>query len=117
MGAGIAQVFAVGGCQVRITDNDADTLKALNRKIQQSLEAMSQASFISATEAKEACNRIISMPELPGTLHDVQLVTECIVEKLPAKQELFAQLERFWPVHVESASKMTSLSLPEISRL
>jgi len=116
MGAGIAQVFAVGGCQVRITDNDADTLKALNRKIQQSLEAMSQASFISATEAKEACNRIIPMPELPGTLHDVQLVTECIVEKLPAKQEMFAQLERFAPVHAVLASNTSSLSLSEIGR-
>src|SRR5207253_7162755 len=95
--------------QVRITDNDADTLKALNRKIQQSLEAMSQASFISATEAKKACNRIIPMPELPGTLHDVQLVTECIVEKLPAKQEMFAQLERFAPVHAVLASNTSSL--------
>jgi 3-hydroxybutyryl-CoA dehydrogenase len=115
MGSGIAQVFALGGYEVHITDNDRDTLKALNGKIQQSLEAMSQASFISVTEAKQASNRIIVVPELPTAVQDVQLVTECIVEKLASKQEMFAQLERFAPPYSVLASNTSSLSLSDIA--
>ncbi|HTF24262.1 MAG TPA: 3-hydroxyacyl-CoA dehydrogenase family protein [Candidatus Limnocylindria bacterium] len=117
MGSGIAQVFALGACEVRITDSDPRALNAAIGKIHQSLEAMSEASFIKATEAQQAVKRIVAVPELRAAVRDVEIVTESIPERLELKQKIFAELENLAPESAVLASNTSSLLLSDMGHL
>lgn len=116
-GSGIAQVFALGGCNVRITDSDSIALNLALVRIQQSLNAMTEASFISRAEAQQASEQIVAVPDLQAAVREVEIVTECIPEKLELKQEMFAKLENLAPSDAVLASNTSSLSLSEIGKL
>lgn len=117
MGGGIAQVFALGGYNVRITDSDSIALNLALVRIQQSLNAMTEASFISRADAQQASEQIVAVPDLHAAVREVEIVTECIPEKLELKQEMFAKLENLAPSDAVLASNTSSLSLSEIGKL
>jgi len=117
MGSGIAQVFALGGLKVRITDRDRIALDLAMIRIQQSLEAMAEASFITRAEAQQSIKQIIALPDLQAAVCDVEIVTECVTEKLELKQKMFAELENLAPPNAVLASNTSSLSLSEMGKL
>jgi 3-hydroxybutyryl-CoA dehydrogenase len=117
MGSGIALVFALGGCEVRIADSDSRVLHGVPSKMQKSLRAMAEASFISVAEAQQTIKRIIAMADLKAAVREVEIVTECIPERLELKQQMFRELEDLSPVHAVLASNTSSLSLSDIGQL
>jgi 3-hydroxybutyryl-CoA dehydrogenase len=117
MGQGIALVFALGGREVRITDCDPQALNEAMGKIQKSLEAMAEASFISLAEAQQTIKLIVAAPNLKAAVREVEIVTECIPERLELKQQMFAELENLSPVHAVLASNTSSLLLSDIGQL
>jgi 3-hydroxybutyryl-CoA dehydrogenase len=117
MGSGIALAFALGGCEVRIADTDSRALKAAISRIQNSLDDMAEPSFISAAEAQQTINRIFAVPDLKAAVREVEIVTECIPERLELKQHMFAELENLSPIHAVLASNTSSLLLSDIGQL
>src|SRR5215475_1698943 len=116
MGSGIAEVFALGGCKVRITDSDPGALTVAIGRIQQSLEAMAESSFITVAEARQAIKHIVAVPNLQAAVREVEIVTECIPEKLKLKQQMFAELENLAPTDAVLASNTSSLALSDIGQ-
>jgi len=112
MGQGIAQVCAVAGYEVSLSDAEA---KAIARGIQNIAKNFDQsiAKGKSSEETKqETFSRIrsSSIEELK-----VDLVIEAVVEKLEVKQKIFAGLEEINDPATIFATNTSSLSVTQIA--
>jgi len=86
MGHGIAQVFAVAGHDVTITDSVAASLDTAKARIVASLKDLG--------EDERAAERVTPHRDLAAAVRDADYVVEAISENLPLKQELFAEIEK-----------------------
>lgn len=86
MGHGIAQVFALAGHDVTITDSFAQTLDTAKSRIAANLRDLGEDE--SAVENVRAC------ADLAEAVRDSDYVVEAVLEDLPLKQKLFAEIER-----------------------
>ena len=85
MGHGIAQVFAVAGHDVAITDTSHDLRDAVLARISRNLAELDQDAL--------ALGLIDVRDTLEATVADAGLVVEAIPEDLALKQALFARIE------------------------
>jgi 3-hydroxybutyryl-CoA dehydrogenase len=86
MGHGIAQVFAVAGHDVTITDSFAQNLDTAKSRITANLRDLG--------EDESAVARVRTTAELGDAVRDADYVVEAVFEDLPLKQKLFAEIER-----------------------
>jgi len=86
MGHGIAQVFALAGHAVTITDSVAASLDAAKGRITANLRDLG--------EDAKAVDRVRPCADLAETVRDADYVVEAVLEDLPLKQKLFAEIER-----------------------
>jgi 3-hydroxyacyl-CoA dehydrogenase, NAD binding domain len=86
MGHGIAQVFALAGHEVTITDVDAASLDTAPSRIAANLHELG--------EDGGAVARLRPCATLAETVRDADYVVEAVSENLPLKQKLFAEIER-----------------------
>jgi len=86
MGHGIAQVFAVAGHDVTITDSIAASLGTAKARI--------AASLTDLGDDTRAVDRVTSHRELAAAMRDADFVVEAISENLLLKQQLFAEVEK-----------------------
>lgn len=96
MGHGIAQVFAVAGHQVTVTDAAAASLDSVKARITANLRDLSQD--------ERAVARVRPCADLVEAVRDADYVVEAVSEDLPLKQKLFAEIER----HVHSGTILAS---------
>src|SRR4029077_14229989 len=85
MGHGIAQVFALAGHDVTITDSFAKNLDTAKSRIAANLRDLGEDE--SAFENVRACG------DLSEAARDADYVVEAVLEDLPLKQKLFAEIE------------------------
>ena len=85
MGHGLALVFARGGHPVTITDPFSDARATLLSRIAATLAGLGQPTDLPG--------RITVCDTLPEAVRDADIVIEAAPEKLPLKQELFAELQ------------------------
>ncbi|MBK8444882.1 MAG: 3-hydroxybutyryl-CoA dehydrogenase [Sphingobacteriales bacterium] len=114
MGSGIAQIAAQHGAQVRIYDSAAAALEKAREQIEKNLQQLAAKGKISPETAEHTFARIQFVGEL-NALSDCQLVIEAIVENLPAKQQLFTQIEELVADSCILASNTSSLSITSIA--
>jgi 3-hydroxybutyryl-CoA dehydrogenase len=86
MGHGIAQVFALAGHDVTITDSFAANLDTVKARIATNLADLGDDA--------SAVNRVTPNADLAATVRDADYVVEAVLEDLPLKQTLFAEIER-----------------------
>ena len=86
MGHGLALVFADGGHDVAITDPFPDTLATVQDRIAATLKTLGKDAA--------AVARVTAHATLAESVRDADIVIEAAPEKLPLKQEIFADLER-----------------------
>jgi 3-hydroxybutyryl-CoA dehydrogenase len=86
MGHGIAQVFALAGHAVTITDSVAASLDAAKSRIAANLRDLGQD--------ETAVTRVQPCTDLAQAVHDADYVVEAVSEDLPLKQKLFGEIER-----------------------
>jgi 3-hydroxybutyryl-CoA dehydrogenase len=86
MGHGIAQVFAVAGHEVTITDSFAQNLGTAKSRIAANLRDLG--------EDESAVARVRPCADLAEAVQDADYVVEAVSEELPLKQRLFAEIER-----------------------
>jgi 3-hydroxybutyryl-CoA dehydrogenase len=94
MGHGIAQLFAGAGTAVSLHDADPAALAAGLRAIEESQALLVEEGALPAADAGAARARIEPALDLDEALQGAELVTECIPERLEAKQALLARVER-----------------------
>jgi 3-hydroxybutyryl-CoA dehydrogenase len=114
MGAGIAQVAAASGHQVRLYDTRpgvadkvvADIAKAYGRQVEK--------GRMGAAEADLARERLHGIGAL-GDVADAAIVIEAVVEDLDVKRALFAELEDIVGDHCILATNTSSISVTAIA--
>jgi 3-hydroxybutyryl-CoA dehydrogenase len=86
MGHGVAQVFALAGHEVTITDTVVQNLDTAKARIAANLHDLG--------DDETAVERVTSCFDLADTVHGADYVVEAISENLALKQKLFAEIER-----------------------
>jgi 3-hydroxybutyryl-CoA dehydrogenase len=86
MGHGIAQVFALAGHDVTITDAAAASLDSVKSRIAANLKDLG--------DDETAVERVTPCADLAAAVGDADYVVEAVLEDLPLKRKLFADVER-----------------------
>jgi 3-hydroxybutyryl-CoA dehydrogenase len=86
MGHGIAQVFALAGHDVTITDSFVQNLETATARIAANLRDLG--------EDESAAARVRVCADLGDAVRDADYVVEAVFEDLALKQKLFAEVER-----------------------
>jgi 3-hydroxybutyryl-CoA dehydrogenase len=86
MGHGIAQVFALAGHEVKITDTVAQNLDTAKSRIAANLHDLG--------DDESAAARVHPCADPAEAVRDADYVVEAVLENLPLKQKIFAEIER-----------------------
>jgi 3-hydroxybutyryl-CoA dehydrogenase len=86
MGHGIAQVFALAGHDVTITDSFAQNLDTAKSRVAANLRDLG--------EDESAVENVHTCADLGEAVGEADYVVEAVLEDLPLKQQLFAEIER-----------------------
>jgi 3-hydroxybutyryl-CoA dehydrogenase len=114
MGAGIVEVFARNGVDVRAVEVDDAALQRGRAKLTGSTERAVERGKLATGERDALLSRITFAVGMDG-LRDVDLVIEAVPEHLDLKQQIFSQLDSVCPPHTVFATNTSSLSVTEIS--
>jgi len=87
MGHGIAQVFALAGHDVTIYDSTAASLDTVKMRILANLKDLG--------DDQKAVERVMPVSDLAQAVRDAEYVVEAVLEDLPLKQKLFAEIESY----------------------
>jgi 3-hydroxybutyryl-CoA dehydrogenase len=113
MGSGIAQVTAVAGRPVTLTDVTDEALERGRSGIARSLDRFVDKGTLTRSDADAALGRITTTRDL-GCVSEAGLVVEAVFESLEVKSELFAELDKLAP---EGAVLATNTSAIPITRI
>ena len=86
MGHGIAQIFALAGHDVTIYDSFEKTLATAKDRILANLKDLG--------DDQSAVNRVTLQGDLALAVRDADYVVEAVLEDLPLKQKIFAEIEK-----------------------
>ena len=114
MGNGIAQTFATFGSRVELVDVDARALEKGLGAIDASLARVVKKGTLAEADARAARGRIAASSDL-GSIRDVALVVEAVVERPDVKKGVFAALDAQCPPATILASNTSSISITEIA--
>jgi 3-hydroxybutyryl-CoA dehydrogenase len=108
MGHGIAQVFALAGHDVTITDAHAPNLDTVKQRIAANLRDLG--------DDEKAVERVTPVPSLADCVRDADFVVEAVLEDMPLKQRLFADIERHVRPDTVLASNTSVMPITEIMK-
>ncbi|WP_107097496.1 3-hydroxyacyl-CoA dehydrogenase [Streptomyces aureus] len=114
MGQGIAQVALVAGHPVRLYDSAPGRAEEAVAALTARLDRLVEKGRLDATAREAAVGRLYAAQDL-AELADAALVVEAIVELLPVKQQLFADLEKVVGDDTVLATNTSSLSVTAIA--
>jgi 3-hydroxybutyryl-CoA dehydrogenase len=114
MGAGIAQVAAVAGHEVRLLDAVAGVADRAVSAVGERLEHVAAKGRLRPDEAAAAQRRLAAVVDV-SDLADCALVVEAVAEDLAVKRDLFAALEKVCDETAILATNTSSLSVTEIA--
>jgi 3-hydroxybutyryl-CoA dehydrogenase len=86
MGHGIAQVFALAGHDVAITDSHGPNLDTVRQRIAANLRDLG--------DDERAVERVRPVGALAEAVRDADFVVEAVLEDMPLKQKIFGEIER-----------------------
>lgn len=119
MGSGIAQVAAARGHGVVLVDESADAVTRARASIEKALAREVEKGRLSAGDAAAVQKRLrLEATGADRSLHAFRgcgLVVEAIVERLDAKRDAFAALERVVGADAVLATNTSSLSVSSIA--
>ncbi|MES2434467.1 MAG: 3-hydroxyacyl-CoA dehydrogenase NAD-binding domain-containing protein [Pseudomonadota bacterium] len=114
MGLGIAQVFAQAGFPTIATDAHAPARANASDRMEQALNARVTAGKLKP-EARDATLANLHIAESLMDFAPCTLIIEAIVERLDAKQSLFASLEAVIPASTILATNTSSIPVASIA--
>lgn len=93
MGHSIAQVFALAGFQITLTDNDDKILHSALSRIQTNLQTCIAHKFVSEDAAAVVPSRVTFTPDLAEAVSQANFIVAAVFEDLTIKREVLRQLE------------------------
>jgi 3-hydroxybutyryl-CoA dehydrogenase len=114
MGSGVAEVAAKAGIEVILRSRTADAADASYAGLQKSLTRQVERGKIESEVADDIAARVRTVTDL-DELASCDLVLEAVVEDLPTKKELFAQLDRMCAPATILASNTSTLPIIELA--
>jgi 3-hydroxybutyryl-CoA dehydrogenase len=115
MGHGIAQIAAQAGFQVVLEDMSEEFVTRGLARIQDNLQKGVERGKLSNGDMQSALSRIQLSTDLQDAVADADLVIEAVIEKLDAKQTLFAELDGVCKASAILATNTSSLSVSAIA--
>ena len=106
MGHGIAQVFALAGHVVTITDAHKPNLDSAKERITRNLDDLG--------DDPRAVERVTAVADLAACVRDADYVVEAILEDMPLKQRTFAEIEQHVRPDAILASNTSVMPITEI---
>jgi 3-hydroxybutyryl-CoA dehydrogenase len=115
MGHGIAQIAAQAGYRVVLEDVSEEFVERGRGRIQENLQKGVERGKLSSEDLQAALSRIQLSTDLKEAAADADLVIEAVIEKLDAKQALFAELDGLCKASAILATNTSSLSVSAIA--
>lgn len=115
MGAGIAQVAAQAGYEVRLRDVEDLYVEAGMKKIRANLDKGVEKGKLSPDEARAALARVHATTDLGAAVRDADLVIEAVPERLDLKRVVFRDVDALAPRRAILATNTSSLPVAAIA--
>jgi len=106
MGHGLAQVFALAGHDVAITDSFTSNLDNVKERIGANLRDLG--------DDPKAVERVTPNTDLAVAVRDADFVVEAVLEDLPLKQKLFGEIEKHVRADTILASNTSVIPITKI---
>ena len=116
MGAGIVQVCAQSGYEVKVTEINKQILSKGILTIEYYLGRGVEKGRISQQDKDSTRSRIKGSTALED-LSDCDLIIEAVPEDMELKQRIFTKLDRICPIHAILCSNTSCLSVTELARV
>ena len=114
MGAGIAQVCAQAGFEVKLNDREEQYYERGLQTITKNLSRNVEKGRMTEDEKQAVLNNITKSLSIEDA-KDVDIVIEAAVENMEIKQSIFKQLDEITPKHTILATNTSSLPITEIA--
>ena len=114
MGSGIAQVCAQAGFPTVVREVSSELVEKGIKGIEKNLIRQVEKGSLTDAAKNEIRGRLKGVTAIHD-LKDCDLIIEAIIEQLPAKRELFTELDTLCPPHTIFASNTSSLTITEIA--
>ena len=115
MGHGLAQVFAVKGCDVTLYDSDENMLAGSLDRIRSNLDVFVGLGILDSDAIEPTLERIRPLGSLAEMCQDRAFIVEAVSENLAIKREVFAEMERLVPVETILSSNTSAISISSIA--
>src|SRR3954454_799708 len=106
MGHGIAQVFALAGHDVTITDSHKPNLDTVKQRIATNLRDLG--------DDETAVERVRPIADMAECVRDADYVVEAVLEDMPLKQKIFGEIEKHGRPDTILASNTSVMPITEI---
>jgi 3-hydroxyacyl-CoA dehydrogenase len=116
MGHGIAQVFARGGCSVKLYDINENVLSTSKDRIRSNLRLCVDTGFEDETVVDRVLSRIETTRNLREAVKGADFVTEAVFEDLDLKKEVFREIDAATDDNVIMASNTSGLNISEAGK-
>lgn len=111
MGPGIATTYALQGYEVALYSRSQATLERAARVVASNMELFLEEGQLDRAAADAAMQRIRYTDSVSDAVEGAWYIAETVVEKIPVKTELYAQLDAILPEGVIIASNTSSLNI------
>lgn len=116
MGAGIAQVAAMSGLQVKVVDTGEGACERARKTIVKSLERIVKKGAMTEAQMEETLARISFSTDV-ASFKGVPFIFEAVFEDIAVKRELFAKLDAVCDEGTVYATNTSSISITEMAAL
>lgn len=115
MGSGIGAMSALAGNKTILLDVDETRVQAGLDKARACIKVREANGLNTPAECQKAVTLLETSTNMPEAASKARMVVEAIIEKMSAKQELFARLDAMLPVDVPICSNTSGLRITDIS--
>lgn len=115
MGAGIAQVAAQSGLNVRLMDIEQRFVDRGLANIEKNLDRMVEKGKVEASQAEAIRSRITGTTELKDTAAGADVIIEAVIEKMDLKRDVWSNLDKLASADTIFASNTSGLSITELA--
>jgi enoyl-CoA hydratase/3-hydroxyacyl-CoA dehydrogenase len=115
MGHGIAELFAMSGYDVSLTDKFPEVLEKAKGRITASLTKLAERGKMTGEQADSAFRRIAFVGDIPSAVKGSDLVIEAVPEVLELKKSLLKEVAAAAPGEAIVASNTSNIRISELA--